>query len=397
MDTLFRSKHRSRNSASSTAVPQLTHASSPTDLTGSVPYSQIPSSHPPPVAGPSTSTLSFGSRRDGGTISVQDVGAPNTNPSLADGVPFNLHARGSVPPPSPRRSEKSRQSSRTSTATDTGGRLSINDTVRRSDQGGTRYSPPAVLADSASINGFQFAGPSVQRVPSHGPAQLAEFGGQQHPYAAAARDPDAMSIRSVSSVNSTNRGDAPIRDLGRYPSFTDSRGSLSSRSTHTLVTPRSTGAPSHYSPSVNSFSSNIAGTRVSEEFHFPRPPDHEIDDLFQRLVESRNPGNGSAGPAVNARASTSSQLNIAKTAASLPIDTKWQMVEGDARARYEAARAKRRKEEELVRTGKIAKRGTAGAVMKNSPEWFLKKCLDGTLTVEHVKTLIISLRTQPLE
>lgn len=71
------------------------------------------------------------------------------------------------------------------------------------------------------------------------------------------------------------------------------------------------------------------------------------------------------------------------------------MVESDARARWDANRAARRKEEELLRSGK-AKRGT-GVIVKNSPEWFLRKILDGALTLQHLSTLQVSLRTSPLE
>ena len=139
--------------------------------------------------------------------------------------------------------------------------------------------------------------------------------------------------------------------------------------------------------------------KLSEEFNFPRPSNIEIEHLFQQLLENRDlDASHTQVPSISSRTSVSSlsQSNIAKTTASLPMETKWQMVESDARARWEQQREMRRKEEELLRSGK-AKRGAAGVHVKNSPEWYLKKVLDGTLTTQHLVTLNVSLRTLPLE
>jgi len=253
------------------------------------------------------------------------------------------------------------------------------------------YSPPAVHHDGAS--GIRYQGPSVQRISSRSTTpQMGEFGGPRHPFANQPRDADTMSIRTVSSISSQRGGGDSMlnRDLGRYPSFT---GSQSSR---VAPAPRSTGS-SNYSPSIATFSSNIASSRLSEEFHFPRPNDAEVDELFQRLLQTRNLEEIPSGTTMSSRNSATSQINIAKTAASLSTDIKWQMIEADARTRHDAAKEVRRKEEEMIRSGKVAKRGTASAVMKNSPEWFLKKVMDGTITTAHISTLTVSLRSQPLE
>lgn len=368
MDTIFRKKN-SRTSAQSATQ----HATSPTNLTGSVPYSQIPSAHPPPVAGPSTSSSTL--RRDG-TINVQSIGAPNTNPSLgADGVMFNYQRRDerSIPPSPPRRSS-TRTSSRNSDALDASQRQQ-----RSSFEDGTRR--PNVESSG-----------SRKPVPTTA-TSVHEFGGSRHPYAASARDPDTMSIRTISSIASGPRDNAYHRpnNEDRYPSFSGS--THSSKTTHTVVTPRS--GHSNYAPSISS-TSGIAGSRLSEEFSFPRPSDAEIEHRFQQLLENRDlDADRGATPTLSSRSSVGSSASIARSAASLPVETKWQMVESDARARWDANRAARRKEEELLRSGK-AKRGT-GVIVKNSPEWFLRKILDGALTLQHLSTLQVSLRTSPLE
>jgi cytokinesis protein len=128
-----------------------------------------------------------------------------------------------------------------------------------------------------------------------------------------------------------------------------------------------------------------------------RPPDSEIEERFQELLENRDMDSAHVTPShTSSRSSMStSQASIAKSAAALPIETKWQMVESDARAKYENARKSRRKEAEMIKSGKV-KKGGAPAVDKDSPEWYLKKILDGTITAQHLSTLNVSLRTFPL-
>ena len=269
--------------------------------------------------------------------------------------------------------------------------------------------------------------PGISAQSSTSPSGAHDFGVPRSPFPAAAAaghspiDNDAMSIRTISSVNSGRRDPGPNRERDRYPSFTmdpitptisnrqvplpspDPRPSsrMSSRTSQQSVpiasaaAPPPRPAPSTYTPSIMSLSSN---RRVSEEINFSRPPDAEVERLFRILLETRNIDDSTNRmPALSSRASVSSQSNIAKTAAALPVDIKWQMVESDARARHDAAKANQKKEEEMSKQGKASKRGTAGAVVKNSPQWFLKMVLDGSLTTQQVSTLAVSLRTQPLE
>lgn len=396
MDTIFRRNHRSRTSISSVSG----HTPTPSnDLAASVPYSQIPTSHPPPIAGPSTNLGSI--RRDGG-ISTSDIGAPSTNPSLNSDGTLNTGYRveSSISSASPRPTNGARVSSRASDASEPAARRSIDDVGRR----GTaelgefvQYSVPGVYQE-ATTKGLRYQGGAIQRTSSRQQAQpLAEFGSSRHPYAASARDPDSMSIQTVSSVNSSTRDMGSVRDLGRYPTFSvDS--TVSSRTTPVVSTPRPVAGPSRYSPSISSFQSNVASNRLPEEYHFPRPSDAEVDRLFHHLLDTRNiDEHSTSSPALSSRASSSSQINIAKTAANLPVDIKWQMVESDARAKHDSAKESRRRAEEMAKSGRIAKRGTAPAVQKNSPQWFLKKIMDGTINPSHLSTLGVSIRTQPKE
>lgn len=180
------------------------------------------------------------------------------------------------------------------------------------------------------------------------------------------RDSDAASMRSVSSKSSFPGG-----DLGRYPSFTESTTSR---------------------PSFPSRARPPGVARVSEEFLPVRPPDPQIDADFQRLLENRDLDAATKNvPSITSRSSISSVTDISKTASSLTADQKWQMVKADMQSRWEHARtSERRKDEE--KSGK--KRSGA---LKNSPEWFLKKLLDGSVTAQHIQMLHVAMRTSPLE
>jgi len=385
MDTIFRSKHRTRTSASS--APSTSASSN--GLSSSVPYNQLPSIYSTPTAGPSTSTISLLNGRRDQAPRKEDVSAPLQNPGLNDVSATDEQAvrlDGMMPPPSARRSERERESSRRSNMTESAGGNTPEGSIRRA------------TSDLSPSNGLRYVPPSITLGMGRSPSDNQEFGSSsRHPYAASAhRDSDVTSIRTVSSVSSQQ----PIRDLGRYPSFGDSRVSLTNRNSHSTPNGRDSRAgPSKKTLSIHSIGSTVALARPTEEFDFPRPPDTDTEQLFQQLLENRDlDSSHSQVPSISSRNSLSSmsQSNIAKTTALLPIETKWQMVESDARARWEQQREMRRKEEDLVKSGRT-KRGTAGDHVKNSPEWFLKKVLDGTLTTQHLTTLNVSLRTLPLE
>ena len=385
MDTIFKTRNRTRISVNSPST---------TDLSTSIPYNQLSSLS----AGPSSSTVSLvNGRRDLGPRK-EDVSAPLSNPALyvAATSTNQLGARQDsvMPPPSAWRREGAAGSSRRSDMMDRGG------TIAGPERGIRR-----ATSDVSSSNGTRFDQSSTTLGQGRSPTPTEEFGLQsRHPYAASAaqRESDSSSVRTVSSISSAQQ---PIResdryDLGRYPSFGGSKVSISSRDSQSTPNGRSSGPrTSSYVPSIHSIGSTMALNQPSEEFHFPRPQDAEVEDLFRHLLEDRDlDASHSQVPSISSRNSVASisQSNVAKTTASLPMETKWQMVESDARARWDQAKELRRKEEEILRSGK-AKKGTGNVHAKNSPEWFLKKVLNGTLTTQHLATLNISLRTLPLE
>lgn len=111
------------------------------------------------------------------------------------------------------------------------------------------------------------------------------------------------------------------------------------------------------------------------EFHFPRPSDSEIDALFEDVKATRD-----LGP-----------LND-----KLSPDQKWLIVVSDEQARW--IEDKKRAESEAARNRSIMMGQTpaASTYSKDSPEWYLKKFMDKTITHKHVASLCVSLRTMPV-
>jgi cytokinesis protein len=374
MDTIFRKSNKTRSSVSSSAS-----VTSPTGLSGSVPYSQLPQSNPLPVAGPSSSSYLTNGRQT--AFRGDLISPPNTNPGLTeDGTPLNYSWRDTAPPIPIKDAGRTSANSRRDTS---GGGGGADDGVKR------------VPSDASAVsNGLRYTPPSIQAM-----SPTSEFGYRPHPYAAMGRDTDTASIRSVSTINTVNTVNShqqSNRDLGRYPNF-DNR-STSHRPSVSTPNGRPPGPPSHspYPPTPSLGTPVPSASRSTDDFSFPRPSDSEVEALYVRLLENSDVDAARTVPSLSSRNSASSAMSSVahSAAASLPIETKWQLVHSDAKKRWEEARKARRKEDEMLRSGK---KGTSAVVVKNSPEWYLKKMLDGNVTRELLSSLHVSLRTVPME
>lgn len=107
---------------------------------------------------------------------------------------------------------------------------------------------------------------------------------------------------------------------------------------------------------------------VHDDFEFPRPSNDEVEALFEHVRQTRDLG---AMPDLN-------------------IDRKWQIVYNDEHIRW-------KDEKKLEETRKYQDAGqTYDSVAKESPEWYIKKFLDKSITVKQVSSLHVSLRTSEL-
>jgi cytokinesis protein len=107
------------------------------------------------------------------------------------------------------------------------------------------------------------------------------------------------------------------------------------------------------------------------EFSLPRPADpQEIEYMFERVRQERD-----MGDAVN-----------------MSLEQKWGIVHAHERDRW---LQQRRKDAQLRRSAAMG--NGQSVIAKDTPEWYMKKFMDQTITAKHVGSLTVSLRTLPIE
>jgi len=114
---------------------------------------------------------------------------------------------------------------------------------------------------------------------------------------------------------------------------------------------------------------------ITGEFRLERPiHPEEIDAMFERVRSERD---------------------IAE-ATNMTMDQKWGIVYAHEQDRWLQLK---KKEAVLKKAGAGAGEGNAAVAVfaKDTPEWYLKKFMDQTITAKHVGSLTVSLRTLPIE
>ncbi len=144
-----------------------------------------------------------------------------------------------------------------------------------------------------------------------------------------------------------------------------------------IATSRSESARgSRYAPSISPFEphhhhlSNLYKHSPSEEFSFPRPEnDEEIEMLFENIMRMRG----------------------LDDIPHLSIDQKWHIVYNDEHMRW----GEERRREEQAR--KQTDSGQAAAPFsEGTPEWYIKKFMDRTITPKQASSLQVSLRSKEM-
>lgn len=109
---------------------------------------------------------------------------------------------------------------------------------------------------------------------------------------------------------------------------------------------------------------------VTEEFHMPRPENPEdIEAMFEEVMRERD----------------------IPVVPNLTIEQKWHMVQNSESLRFKEARQK----EDNMR--KQLESGQTTAIIEGSPEWYIKKFMDRTITPKQAGALFISLRSKEIE
>lgn len=118
---------------------------------------------------------------------------------------------------------------------------------------------------------------------------------------------------------------------------------------------------------LSGLSSHLSRYGPTEEFVFPRPSDEEIEALFENVRQTRGLGN-----------------------MELSIDQKWNLVHSDEQLRWKEEKQK----EEAAR--KQTDSRAPLALIEQSPEWYLRKFMDNTITAKQAGGLMVSLRSKEI-
>ncbi|EJD02078.1 uncharacterized protein FOMMEDRAFT_87486 [Fomitiporia mediterranea MF3/22] len=303
------------------------------DLTErSVPYDKLgPAARSPIPVG----TVSHGLRTSATNGSA--ISAPITNPTLTnDGTELNVRTAQRQRVERERLySQHSRSTTRSPLISATSSSATLSSVPSTSSGSSTSFT---TVTDSSRI---RRSGASSDRMsPS-----LSDFGG--------------LSTTSPSSTFSMANG-VPVP---RPMSVASSRSEGNRVSKYAASLTPSDSMQSHYSHASQMFHHSKGSTQ--DGFEFDRPTDEGVEALFEQVRLKRDLGE----------------------LPSLSVDQKWQMVYNDEHIRWK----EEKKMEELTR--KQAETGAQNAFVKDSPEWYLKKFLDQTITPKQAASLLVSLRT----
>lgn len=182
--------------------------------------------------------------------------------------------------------------------------------------------------------------------------------------------PQSSRVRlSQASLSSTPR---TPNDLGNH-SLNASASSVTIRPTSTATTRSEASRSSRYAPSLSASESSSHHSLFyhsrshhgPETFHFPRPETNaEIEALFENVKRTRD---------------------LSGSLDDLSIDQKWHMVYNDEQIRW--AEEQSRKQREL---------GNSTGDVAQSPEWYLRKFMDRTITPKQAASLLVCLRSREL-
>ena len=142
----------------------------------------------------------------------------------------------------------------------------------------------------------------------------------------------------------------------------------SDRSSRYAPSVSSTSDQSHHSHHLSNIFPTLAGQSNPEEFAFERPADNAaVDALFERVRISRN----------------------LEGVGNLSTEQKWLLVQSNEQQMW------REEKQRLAHAKKVASAGSQApnVYAQGTPEWYLKKFMDLTVTHKHVASLAVSLRT----
>lgn len=354
MDSLFgRSKKLTKAHRPSATGSELSERS--------VPYDRVGAGRAPVQVG----TVSQGLRASGA------ISAPITNPTLTlDGTDLNLHTMARA------RHEREQTYGLPSTS-------SNEDSARDSTQGsggikmlrkrsGGESSFAASSSSAARRRGDSDAtGPTT---PYSGRGNLADFGTYPISPTSSSRSSNLPSNRSLASARPGEQSFGPEAGTPRYASSVLSNGS---EAVSSMTSQLREHLPHSVRESLNHLRQSYYGvtgatTGPSGEFQLQRPESaEEIDAMFERVKSERDIGD----------------------AGNMTMDQKWGIVHAHEHDRW----LQQKKRDAQMKRGAATASGQPTVFAKDTPEWYLKKFMDQTITAKHVGSLTVSLRTLPID
>jgi cytokinesis protein len=192
--------------------------------------------------------------------------------------------------------------------------------------------------------------------------------------------------RSEASSSSSGRRSPSLADFGQFPPSRGGGSFLPSGSGNATIRPMSgmtsrseSNRGSKYASSLASAEGTSNHSHLShfyhhnrhnhDDFYFPRPDnDDQIEALFENVKRTRDLGD----------------------MPNMPIEQKWHMVYNDEHIRWKEERARDEQSKRQSESGQPA------AIVDGSPEWYVKKFLDKTVTPKQAGSLLVSLRSKEL-
>ncbi|KAF2280547.1 uncharacterized protein EI97DRAFT_125457 [Westerdykella ornata] len=185
---------------------------------------------------------------------------------------------------------------------------------------------------------------------------------------------------SIYSTDSKSRSSNTFYPQNTSQSTFSSIGLDTGSLLHTAIAPpRDSHSHRHlFHPNQPSPSASVSS--FGQGFNLQRPPDHIVEQEFRNLMVKRE--------------MRSLPEQARRQMEAYKIDKKWTLVYQDKLAEYKNEEKKRQTQRSTYISGNpdILMR----AEEEGSPEWYVKKVMDNSITIKQMQSLEISLRTQPI-
>lgn len=202
------------------------------------------------------------------------------------------------------------------------------------------------------------------------------------------KTPNSRKYRQSETSSSSDKRSPNMADFGQYPYPSSPNGvthrSVPSPNPPSSVRPQSTARSesnrgSRHVPSLLSGDSHFPHLSQHfyhhsrqgnlDDFNFPRPDnDEDIEALFENVKRTRD------------------LVDMPH----LSIEQKWHMVYNDEHIRWKEDKTREDQARKQNETGQPA------LVVENTPEWYIKKFLDKTVTAKNASSLLVSLRSNEM-